>query len=93
MRREREVERERSGGGSERAGQWLVDILPGPKPQTDRERASEREELERKRVKARERALFCFRGATSVNILFLSNQPLGGIQGALKFLYPVSFRA
>lgn len=60
MRREREVERERRGGGRERAGQRLVDILPGPKPQTDRERESEREELERKWVKARERALFCF---------------------------------
>lgn len=36
----RESERERGKGGRERerAGQWLVDILPGPKPQTDREK-------------------------------------------------------
>ena len=49
MRREREVEGERGGEGgrvSERAGQWLVDILPGLKPQTDREK--EREEWERR---------------------------------------------
>lgn len=39
-KREREVEKEKGEGGreGERAGQWLVDILPRPKPQTDREK-------------------------------------------------------
>lgn len=37
----RRMKRERGKGGREgrRAGQWLVNILPGPKPQADEERA------------------------------------------------------
>lgn len=64
MRRERVVEGERGGKGgreSERAGQWLVDILPGPKLQTDREKERQREgEWKRMSGQARERAPFYF---------------------------------
>lgn len=87
----REKERKRRKGRErERAGQWLVDILPGPKPQTDREKERDREgeEWERMRVKGRKQAPFYFWEATLVNIYFLSNQPLWGIQQAYKFLYP-----
>lgn len=78
--RRREEGRGREGGREgERAGQWLVDILPGPKPQTDREREGGGG-WERTRVEARKENLFISEGL----LLLISSSFQISLSGVFK---------